>query len=80
MFIRLFIVSLILVAIIFLALGVKLWFDPKSEFTVHSCALEDGSLDENGACAKCQIKDLVNCPEKEKQGINNMKIGKNETN
>lgn len=45
-----------------LALGLKLWFDPDAEFTVHSCALENGSLDKNGACSGCQLKDLSDCP------------------
>lgn len=67
MFLKVLIISIVLVAFVMIALGVKLFFDPKAEFTAHSCALEDGSLDENGACAKCQIKDLANCPEKEKQ-------------
>jgi hypothetical protein len=49
MFIKLIIISAILVAFVMLALGVKLLFDP----------------DENGICSICQIKDLADCPEKE---------------
>ena len=64
MFVKLLIVSLVLVAVVVLALGVKLWFDPNAEFTSHSCALDSGELDENGACSKCQLKELANCPEK----------------
>lgn len=63
MLIKLFVISIILVAIGMLALGIKMWFDPDTEFTAHSCALEDGSLDKDGACSKCQLKDLVDCPE-----------------
>ncbi|KOH43688.1 hypothetical protein [Sunxiuqinia dokdonensis] len=64
MFIKLLIASVILVAFVILALGVKLWFDPKAEFSAHSCALEDDDkLDEDQACSKCQLKDLANCPE-----------------
>ena len=47
-----------------LALGVKMLFNRNAEFTVHSCSLEDGDLDENGACANCHLKDLEDCPEK----------------
>jgi hypothetical protein len=65
MFLKLLILSIILVAIIMLALGIKLWFNPDAEFSAHSCALEDGNVDEEGACHKCQIKDLADCPEKE---------------
>jgi len=70
MFLKLFIISVILVAIIMLALGVKMLFDPKAEFLTHSCALEDGKRDDYGVCTKCQIKDLANCPEKSKDKIN----------
>lgn len=66
MFIKLLIISVILVAIIMLALGVKLWFNPNAEFTAHSCALDDGTADAEGTCFKCQIKDLANCPENQK--------------
>jgi len=60
---KVIIISLILVAFIALALGIKMLFDPKAEFTIHSCALDSGDLDEDGACSKCQLKDLANCPE-----------------
>ena len=61
---KVIIISLILVAFIALALGIKMLFDPKAEFTVHSCALDSGDLDKDGACSMCQLKDLANCPEK----------------
>jgi hypothetical protein len=64
MLIKVLVISLILVAFVVLALGIKLWIDPKSTFEVHSCALDSGDLNEDGTCLKCQIKDLANCPEK----------------
>jgi len=67
MLIKVLVISLILVAFVVLALGIKLWLDPKAEFPLHSCALDSGDLDEDGACAKCQLKDLANCPEKTKE-------------
>lgn len=70
MFFKLLIISVVLVAIIMLALGIKLLFDPKAEFSAHSCALEDGSLDKDSACSKCQLKDLANCPENSNNQIN----------
>lgn len=63
MFIKLLIISVVLVAIVMLGLGVKLFFDKNAEFSIHSCALEDGSLDKDGACSKCDLKDLADCPE-----------------
>jgi hypothetical protein len=64
MLLKVIVISLVLVAFIVLALGVKLWFDPDAEFSSHSCALDNGDLDENATCFKCQLKDLTNCPEK----------------
>lgn len=63
MYLQLLIISVILVSLIMLALGVKLLFDKNARFEVHSCALEEGSTDEFGACTKCQLKELANCPE-----------------
>jgi hypothetical protein len=40
-------------------------------FTAHSCAFTNGETDEYGACAKCQLKDLANCPEKDYNTISN---------
>ena len=59
MFIKILIITIVLVAFIMLALGVKLWFDPNAEFSSHSCALDSGNIDEDGACSNCQLKDLV---------------------
>jgi hypothetical protein len=57
------IISIILVAFIMLALGVKLLFNRDATFIVHSCALEEGSLDKDGACSLCHLKELADCPE-----------------
>ena len=64
MFLATLIISIILVAIIMLALGLKMLFDKNAEFTVHSCALEDNdSLNKDLTCSKCQLRDLADCPE-----------------
>ncbi len=63
MILKVLILSVIIVAFVMLALGVKMLFNRNAEFTVHSCSLESGDLDENGACAKCRLKDLADCPE-----------------
>jgi hypothetical protein len=65
MIIKTLVIAIFLVAIVMLALGVKLIFNKDAEFTVHSCALEDDeNLSDDGACSKCQLKDLTDCPEK----------------
>ena len=46
-----------------LALGVKLLFNKDAEIKSHSCALEDDRLDKDEACSKCELKDLLDCPE-----------------
>jgi hypothetical protein len=63
MFLKVLIISVILVAFIIFALGVKLWLDPNAEFTVHSCAFDDSDFNKDGGCSICQLKDLTNCQE-----------------
>ncbi len=63
MFLKTLIISVILVAFVMLALGVKLLFDKNATFTAHSCALDDGELNNDGVCTKCELKDMDDCPE-----------------
>jgi hypothetical protein len=64
MFLKLLLVSFILVAFVMLALGVKLLFDKKAEFEMHTCAFEDDqSIDEQVDCSSCQIKEIADCAE-----------------
>jgi len=66
MFLKILILSIILVAFTILALGVKLLFNKEASFTGHACSLEDGNLNETGGCAGCGIQEVTNCSEKEK--------------
>ncbi|RUT79603.1 hypothetical protein [Ancylomarina longa] len=54
MFLKILIISVILVAIVVLALGIKMLFDPKAKFTAHSCHLDDKSNNEGG-CSHCDL-------------------------
>ena len=63
MLVKTLIISVILVAIIMLALGIKLLFNKNAEFRVHSCALKESTPDEEGVCPRCELKDLSDCPE-----------------
>ena len=63
MFIKVLIVSVILLVIAIMALGIKLFFKPRDEIKLHTCAFEDGTLNEEGACSKCDLKDIADCPE-----------------
>lgn len=66
MFLKILILSIILVAFTMLALGVKLLFNKEASFTEHACAAEDGELNKIGGCAACEIQELANCSEKDK--------------
>ncbi len=63
MIVKTLIASVILVAIVMLALGIKMLFDKNARFTVHSCSLENGDKDIDSTCYKCQLKDVDDCPE-----------------
>ncbi|RIJ49741.1 hypothetical protein D1614_03095 [Maribellus luteus] len=65
MYLKILIVTIILVAIMTLALGVKLLFNKDASFTGHACSFDESKLDQDGSCAGCGIQDITNCPEKE---------------
>lgn len=67
MYLKLLIISVILVAFVFLALGIKLWFDPDAEILPHSCAFEDGNPDKDLGCSMCGLKDIADCTEVDKK-------------
>lgn len=66
MFINILITTIIILALIFIALGIKMLFNPDAEFTGHSCALGSGHTGNDGACPKCQLTNLEDCPESDK--------------
>ena len=63
MIIKTLIITVVLVAIVMLALGIKMLFNKNAKFTVHSCSLENEGIDSDGACYKCHFKNLADCPE-----------------
>ncbi|MFV0267013.1 MAG: hypothetical protein ACK5HT_07750 [Draconibacterium sp.] len=65
MYLKILIVTIILVAIMTLALGVKLLFNKDASFTGHACSFDESNLDQDGSCAGCGIQNITNCPEKE---------------
>lgn len=73
MIIMVFIIAVVVVALLMIGLKLGQWINPKAAPITGSCALEGGELDEDGACAKCEIRDLVDCPENkvQKQKTNN---------
>jgi hypothetical protein len=56
MFIKMLLISIVLVAIVMLALGVKLLFDKNAKFTVHSCNPENNDPEHEGSCSKCGLE------------------------
>lgn len=62
MYLKVLLITIVLVALIMLALSVKLFLKGKAEFTEHACAAEDDDLNNvGGKCAACEIKGLVDC-------------------
>lgn len=55
MILKTILISVILVAIVMLALGIKMLFDKNAKFTVHSCNLENNDPEHKGSCCKCGI-------------------------
>ena len=73
MLLKVLIISVILVALTLLGLGIRLLFSHDAEFPSHSCALENGVTEDDGSCSACQLKDLVDCPQKKgNQGTTQM--------
>ena len=62
MIIKTLIVTVILVAIVMLALGIKMLFDKNAKFEVHSCGYDSDNAD--GNCYKCHTTDPENCTER----------------
>jgi hypothetical protein len=73
MILKTLIVTIILVTFVILALGIKMLFDRNAKFTVHSCSLENGEINNEGTCYQCQQRDpdSVHCPEIQKEGKSN---------
>ncbi len=65
MYLKILILSVIMVAFTVLALGVKLLFNKEPSLSEHACAAEDGELNKLGGCAACEIQKLAHCSEKE---------------
>jgi hypothetical protein len=64
MYLKILIISILLVAIVMLALGVKLFFNKNAEFEMHSCAFDDNkNIDKELDCSSCQLKEVADCPE-----------------
>lgn len=60
MFLKLLLISVILVAIMMLGLGIKLILSPKAEFKGGTCGMknEDGSV---SGCSMCSADPSKNC-------------------
>ncbi len=59
MLLKMFLLSVILVAFTMLALAVKLLVNPKAEFSLHTCAFKEGEENEEESCSGCGIKELT---------------------
>lgn len=57
MIIKTLIATVILVAFVMLALGIKMLFDKNGDFKVHSCSLDSDKFNNNGTCYPCQLRE-----------------------
>ena len=73
MIIKILIISAVLVAFIMVPYLMHLLFDKDSEFTLHECAFDEDWENEAPVCFSCQLKELVDCSEKEeRQNVTNV--------
>ena len=64
MWLKLFIVAIIVTSFLFAAIGLKLIFDKQADVAGESCHLGETTEDDGPACAQCQVKEIVDCDEK----------------
>lgn len=69
MFIKPFILSIVLVAIVMLALSVKLLFDKNAKISAHSCAMDNENTIRDETCMRCGSGTYSNGSVKEKHYI-----------
>lgn len=62
MYFEILITTIVLVSIVMMALSVKLFFNKKAEFEMHSCSFDanEKSIEELD-CTSCQLKDIADC-------------------
>lgn len=65
MIVKTLIVTVILVAIVMLALGIKMLFDKNAKFEVRSCSFDNHNEEET--CNTCPLNDPDKCVESEKK-------------
>ena len=63
MFIKVLIISIILITFVMVALGIKMLFNPKAQFPSHSCDLEKEEKSTEEDCSQCELKEIANCSE-----------------
>lgn len=61
MLLKLIIITAILVGILVLAMGLRLWLDPASEMAFHSCSEKPGKDGNNKDCLGCQLSGIADC-------------------
>ncbi len=57
MIVKTLIVSVMLIAIVMLALGIKMLFDKNAKFEVHSCSFNSEEDREQGTCSSQKINE-----------------------
>lgn len=61
MFIKLIIITAILVGFLVLVLGIRQWLDPQSQMAFHSCSEKPGKGGSSKYCIGCNIREITDC-------------------
>ena len=64
LWIKLFIMAIIITGFLVAALGLKILFDNDTGSTSQSCHTGDESTGDGNGCSRCGIKDIAKCDEK----------------
>lgn len=64
LWIKLFIVAIIITGFLVAALGLKMFFDSSAGSAVQSCHTGDENAGDENGCSHCGIKDIAKCDEK----------------
>ena len=64
LWLKLFIVAIIITGFLVTALGLKMFFDTRAEAAGQSCHTGDAEDGNESACTHCAVKDIATCNEK----------------
>ncbi|NOX85657.1 MAG: TerD family protein [Chlorobi bacterium] len=64
LWLKLFIVAIVITTILVAALGLKMFFGNDTEPAGSSCHTGDSDTGDEGGCSHCSVKEIAKCDEK----------------